>query len=52
MLTINSPLWVEGAEKVPPRHPPALGEHSDEILRAAGYDDAAIRKLRIAGVVG
>jgi crotonobetainyl-CoA:carnitine CoA-transferase CaiB-like acyl-CoA transferase len=52
MLTINSPLWVEGADKVQPRRPPALGEHSDEILRAAGYDDAAIQKLRMAGVVG
>ena len=52
MLTINSPLWVEEADKVQPRRPPALGEHSDEILRAAGYDDAAIQKLRIAGVVG
>jgi crotonobetainyl-CoA:carnitine CoA-transferase CaiB-like acyl-CoA transferase len=52
MLTINSPLWVEGADKVRPRRPPALGEHSDEILRAAGYDDAAIQKLRIGGIVG
>jgi crotonobetainyl-CoA:carnitine CoA-transferase CaiB-like acyl-CoA transferase len=52
MLTINSPLWVEGADKVQPRRPPALGEHSDEILRAAGYDDAAIQKLRMVGVVG
>jgi crotonobetainyl-CoA:carnitine CoA-transferase CaiB-like acyl-CoA transferase len=52
MLTINSPLWVEGADKVQPRRPPALGEHSDEILRAAGYDDAAIQKLRIASIVG
>ena len=52
MLTINSPLWVEGADKVRPRHPPALGEHSDEILRGAGYDDAAIQKLRIGGIVG
>jgi crotonobetainyl-CoA:carnitine CoA-transferase CaiB-like acyl-CoA transferase len=52
MLTVNSPLWVEGADKVQPRRPPALGEHSDEILRGAGYDDAAIQKLRIGGVVG
>lgn len=51
MLTINSPLWVEGADKVRPRRPPALGEHSDEILRAAGYDDAAIRELRVNGIV-
>jgi crotonobetainyl-CoA:carnitine CoA-transferase CaiB-like acyl-CoA transferase len=52
MLTINSPLWVVGADKVQPRRPPALGEHSDEILRAAGYDDAMIQKLRMARVVG
>jgi crotonobetainyl-CoA:carnitine CoA-transferase CaiB-like acyl-CoA transferase len=52
MLTINSPLWVEGTEKVRPQRPPALGEHSDEILRAAGYDEAAIQKLRMSGVVG
>ena len=51
MLTINSPLWIEGCDKVQPRRPPALGEHSDEILRAAGYDDAAIEKLRTAGIV-
>ncbi len=36
MLTVNSPIWVDGAPKVRPRKPPALGEHSDEILRAAG----------------
>lgn len=52
MLTINSPIWVDGAKKVQPRKPPALGEHSDEILRNAGYDDAAIGKLRAAGAVG
>src|ERR1700750_773184 len=51
MLTINSPIWVDGAPKVRPRKPPALGEHSDEILRAAGYDEAAIKKLRASGAV-
>src|SRR5215831_17832918 len=45
MLTVNSPIFVDGAPKVRPRKPPALGEHSDEILRGAGYDEAAIRKL-------
>jgi len=52
MLTINSPIWVEGARKVPPRKPPGIGEHSDEILRKAGYDDAAITALRTSGAVG
>src|SRR3954453_15500426 len=51
MLTISSPIWVDGAKKVQPRKPPALGEHSDEILRNAGYDEAAIKKLRASGAV-
>ncbi|HEV7603314.1 MAG TPA: CoA transferase [Bradyrhizobium sp.] len=51
MLTINSPIWVDGSAKKQPRHPPGIGEHSDEVLRAAGYDDAAIKRLRAAGTV-
>jgi crotonobetainyl-CoA:carnitine CoA-transferase CaiB-like acyl-CoA transferase len=51
LLTVNSPIWVDGARKVQPRKPPGLGEHSDEILRAAGYDVAAIGKLRASGAV-
>jgi formyl-CoA transferase len=52
MLTINSPIWVDGARKAPPRKPPGIGEHSDEILRRAGYDDAAISTLRTSGALG
>jgi crotonobetainyl-CoA:carnitine CoA-transferase CaiB-like acyl-CoA transferase len=52
MLTVNSPIWVSGAKKVQPKKPPAIGEHSDEILREAGYDEASIQKLRAAGAVG
>src|SRR3954469_25832303 len=51
MLTINSPIWVDGSAKVKPRQAPGVGEHSDEILRAAGYDEASIAKLRAAGAV-
>ncbi len=51
MLTINSPIWVDGSKKVQPRRAPDIGEHSDEILRAAGYDEAAIQKLRASGAV-
>jgi formyl-CoA transferase len=51
MLTISSPIWVDGAKKVQPRKPPDIGEHSDEILRNAGYDEASIRKLRASGAV-
>lgn len=52
MLTINSPIWIDGTRKVQPRKPPAVGEHSDEILRGAGYDEAAIKQLRSSGAVG
>jgi formyl-CoA transferase len=52
MLTINSPIWIDGAKKVQPRKPPGVGEHSDEILRGAGYDEAAIKQLRGSGAVG
>jgi formyl-CoA transferase len=51
MLTINSPIWVDGSNKVQPRRPPGVGEHSDDILRQAGYDEASIAKLRAAGAV-
>ena len=30
---------------------PALGEHTDAILRELGYDDAAIARLRADGAV-
>jgi crotonobetainyl-CoA:carnitine CoA-transferase CaiB-like acyl-CoA transferase len=52
LLTVNSPIWIDGSEKKAPRKPPTLGEHSDEVLREAGYDDAAIQQLRASGAVG
>ncbi|MBI5128829.1 MAG: CoA transferase [Rhodopseudomonas palustris] len=52
IMTVNSPIWVEGSAKTRPRLPPAVGEHSDEVLRSAGYDDAAIKALRTSGAVG
>ena len=51
MLTINSPIWVDGSAKVKPKHPPEVGEHSDEILREAGYDQASIGRLKASGAV-
>jgi formyl-CoA transferase len=51
MLTINSPIWVDGAKKKQPHHPPGIGEHSDEVLRTAGYDETSIKRLRAAGTV-
>jgi crotonobetainyl-CoA:carnitine CoA-transferase CaiB-like acyl-CoA transferase len=51
MLTIDSPFFVEGADKVKPRKAPAVGEHSDQILREIGYDDSVIAKLRESRIV-
>src|SRR5882724_2315180 len=50
-LTVASPLWLEGVEKVAPRFPPELGEHSVEILRELGYAQPEIDKLLAARVV-
>src|ERR1700744_60870 len=52
LLTINSPIWVDGSDKVKPKWPPEIGEHSEEILREAGYDEASIRHLKASGAVG
>lgn len=39
-----------GSDPMPHRPAPRLGEHSAEILREAGYDHAAIKRMAAAGV--
>jgi crotonobetainyl-CoA:carnitine CoA-transferase CaiB-like acyl-CoA transferase len=51
-MTVNSPIWIKGQEKVKPRRAPNVGEHSEEILREAGFGDAEIGALRAEGVIG
>ena len=51
LLTIDSPFFVAGQDKVKPRTAPAVGENSDEVLRAAGYSDTEIAALRETGAV-
>jgi crotonobetainyl-CoA:carnitine CoA-transferase CaiB-like acyl-CoA transferase len=51
-LTVDSPLWIAGQQKRPPCPAPALGEHSDEILRRLGYDAPEIDRLREIGAIG
>ena len=50
-LTVSSPIFIAGEEKVTPRRAPELGEHSDRVLRNAGYGEAEIRALREAGII-
>jgi formyl-CoA transferase len=51
LWTIDSPFFMAGQEKVPPRTAPAVGQNSDEVLRQYGFGDAEIAELRAAGVV-
>ncbi len=50
-LIVNSPLWIAGQEKVVPRPAPTIGQHSEDVLRKAGYSAAEIRTLRETGVI-
>jgi crotonobetainyl-CoA:carnitine CoA-transferase CaiB-like acyl-CoA transferase len=47
----SSPMQFDGHGLEVRRGAPAIGEHTDEVLRAAGYDDDAIGELRAAGAV-
>jgi crotonobetainyl-CoA:carnitine CoA-transferase CaiB-like acyl-CoA transferase len=50
-MTVNSPIEIGGQEKIRPRHAPKVGEHSEQVLRDAGYGEAEIAALREAGVI-
>lgn len=51
LRTINTPIFIEGAKKVQPRMAPHVGQNSDEVLAAAGFNAAEIAKMRAAGIV-
>jgi crotonobetainyl-CoA:carnitine CoA-transferase CaiB-like acyl-CoA transferase len=51
-LTVSSPFHLEGETKVEPRRPPAVGQHTEEILQEAGYSTGEVARLRSLGVLG
>jgi crotonobetainyl-CoA:carnitine CoA-transferase CaiB-like acyl-CoA transferase len=52
MRATGSPLHFSATPVRRPTPPPALGEHSDAILRSVlGYGDAELRDLRAAGII-
>ena len=48
---VAQPVKISGAEFTVRSPTPELGEHSDEVLMEAGYDQAEIAALRSAGAV-
>ncbi len=50
-LTVSSPFHIDGVDKVAPKRPPTLGQHSDTVLREAGYSGDDIARLRTLGVL-
>lgn len=51
-LTVSSPFNLAGETKVAARRAPAVGQHSEDVLKEAGYSADEIGRLRGLGVVG
>jgi len=48
---VASPLRLSATPPVLRNAPPALGQHTDEVLREMGLDPARIAALRASGVL-
>ena len=51
LRTLGSPLKMSRTPPQPGRPAPLLGQHTDDVLREAGYAPADVEALRTAGVV-
>src|SRR5213593_3765910 len=52
LKALGVPVKLSDTPGAVDRPAPLLGQHTDEILAELGYDDAARRRLRDAGVIG
>jgi formyl-CoA transferase len=50
-FTVSSPFHLDGETKVAPARAPKVGQHSEAVLRGAGYADAEIARLKTLGVL-
>jgi formyl-CoA transferase len=48
---VSSPFHLDGETKVAPARAPSVGQHSEAVLRDAGYAADEIAKLRTLGVL-
>ena len=48
---VGEPMALDGARPPIRSATPALGEHTEEVLRGLGYDEAAIAALRAHKVI-
>jgi crotonobetainyl-CoA:carnitine CoA-transferase CaiB-like acyl-CoA transferase len=51
IVTVNNPIHLGRTPARPWGYPPAIGEHTDEVLEELGYDHAAIAALHERGAV-
>jgi formyl-CoA transferase len=52
LRTLGSPLKMSDTPAIADRPAPLLGEHTHEVLHAAGFTDAEMAALREAGAIG
>lgn len=52
MNLLRGPLWIDGRASPIRRHPPALGQHTPEILAELGFNDDVITAWLRKGVAG
>jgi crotonobetainyl-CoA:carnitine CoA-transferase CaiB-like acyl-CoA transferase len=51
MKFVDVPVSIDGEKAAIRRMPPRLGEHTEEVLLAAGYSHTEIDSLRGEGVI-
>ncbi|MEM7016413.1 MAG: CoA transferase [Pseudomonadota bacterium] len=50
-LTVSSPVWIEGEEKLNGGPAPEVGEHTQQILGELGLDESTLITLKQQGII-